>query len=118
MVPEIAEFLAKRQVDLIDSLWVGLPAPALHLALLIRQRFGSPIFEILDKVESVEDLVSHLTIPLADRGYVLSQVHIFKHVSSRVPMGPLLIRMTASLLIAFTCQAFEAREVIEILVTS
>jgi hypothetical protein len=65
-VSQMAEYLAQKRTDLVDSLWINLTAPVRSVALFMRQRFLSPIYEILDRMESIVDFVAHLTIPLSD----------------------------------------------------
>jgi hypothetical protein len=49
-VSQMAEYLAQKRTDLVDSLWINLTAPARSVAPLMRQRFGSPIYEIFDRL--------------------------------------------------------------------
>lgn len=94
---QIMEFLVKEKRPIVDNMYESMQGVPMYTALVLRQKYGTPIKEILDSMESIEDFVSLLTTCCIQRENARVFAEIVAFCLPRIPTGMLLSKVNVNL---------------------
>ena len=100
VVFQCMEYFVTHKPEFIDEMYLNLDPPGRYIALLLRQKYGSSIEEIVVEMDDWVTFLEYVEVVCLKRNIMRASMDIYKYIVPRVPNSEMLSRIVGNLVVA------------------